>query len=137
MLGEESRNLPRVFCVPSQKRSRKQWLKSTNKTTFVVLVCCRPSRPGRFMVFVQMEKYSWGRWDVRHAFLHRWASHTLCKLHVCLPVSCHGPCSPAWHPSGRLSLCLPFIIICPQQGVPTGLSTRAEQSRQGARNYIT
>ena len=38
--------------------------------SFSLFLCCDPSRPGRFMVFVQMEKYSQSRWDVWHAFIH-------------------------------------------------------------------
>ena len=94
---------------------------------------CPPSRPGRCMVFVQMEEYSWSRWDVWHAFIHGWESHARCKLRVYLHVSCRGLCSPAWHPSWHLSPCVSLIIIIPQQGVPTCLSTRGEQSRKTAR----
>ena len=51
-----------------------------------------------------------------------------CKLRVYLHVSCPGHCSPAWHPVWHLSLCMSLIIIPPQQGVPTCLSIRGEQS---------
>ena len=40
-------------------------------------------------------KYSWSYWDAWHAFVHRWVSHTWCKLHVYLHVS-------AWHISWPL-----------------------------------
>ena len=53
-------------------------------------VCCHPSRPDKFIVFVQMEKYSQSHWDVWHAFINGWASHVRCKLRVHLHVSCHG-----------------------------------------------
>ena len=62
---------------------------------FRVMMCCDPSRPGGSKVFMQTEKYSWNHRDVWHAFIHEWVSHTCCKLHVYLPVSCLGPCSPA------------------------------------------
>ena len=62
-------------------------------------LCCHFSRPSRSMLFMQTEKYSQSRWDVWHAFIHGWASHARCELHVYLHVSCHGPCSPVWHPS--------------------------------------
>ena len=70
------------------------------------LLCCHHSRPGRFMVFVQMEKYSRSRWDVWHVFIHGWVSHPCCKLCVYLHVSCHGPCSPVRHPLWHLSPCV-------------------------------
>ena len=100
------------------------------------VVCCHPSRPGRFMVFMQMEKCSRSHWDVWHAFIHGWASHARWKLRVYLHVSCHGPCSPEWHPSWHLSPCIPHHHH-PQPGVSTCLSTRGEQSQQSARNDIT
>ena len=84
-----------------------------NFLTFCCMACCHRSRPGRFTVFVQMEKYSWSHWDVQHAFIHRSDSHARCKLHVYLHVTCHGPCSPAWHPSWPLSCCVCLIIIAP------------------------
>ena len=80
-----------------------------------VSLCCPPSKPGKFMVFVQMAKYSWSCWDVWHAFIHGWASHTCCKLHVYLHVSCPGPSSPAWPPSWHLSPCMSPIIIAPSR----------------------
>ena len=90
---------------------------------FIVLIffflnkslCCHPSWLGRFMVFVQTEKYSWSRWYVWHAFIHGWTSHACCKLHVYLHVSCHGPCSPAWHSSWHLSPCVSLIITTPRR----------------------
>ena len=78
-----------------------------------VSLCCPPSKPGKFMVFVQMAKYSWSCWDVWHAFIHGWASHARCKLHVYPHISCCGPCSPVWHPPWHLSPCVSPIIIAP------------------------
>ena len=72
------------------------------------------------MVFVKMEKYSWSRWDVWRAFIHKWASHACCKLRVYLHVSaCHLP-----------------LCVAPQcgsqRGVPIPLNTRDKQSLQDA-----
>ena len=101
------------------------------------ILCCHPSRPGRFMVFVHMEKYSQGRCNVCHAFIHRWASHGMLQ-DVCLSA-----CLTSWHLLPTVaSIVAPVPLCvshrhCPQQGGPTCLSTRGEQSRRDATNYIT
>ena len=82
-----------------------------------------------------MEEYTQSHGNAWHAFIHGWASHTYCKLHVYLHVS-------VWHIAWPL---LPSMasIMAPvplhvshhhlQQGVPTCLSTRGEQSQKTAR----
>ena len=93
-----------------------------------------PFKASRFMVFVQTGKHSWSRWDVGHAFIHGWVSHACCKLHVSLHVTCCGPQRDTHHGTCPLE-CVSHHR--PQQGVPTCVSTRGEQSWQDARNYVT
>ena len=97
-----------------------------------VSLCCPPSKPGKFMVFVQMAKYSWSCWDVWHAFIHGWATH-------CIQAVCLSACLMSWPllPSmAPIMAPVPLHVShhhCPQQGVLTCLSTRGEQSQKTAR----
>ena len=89
------------------------------------------------MVFVHMEKYSQGRWDVWHAFIHRWASHGM------LQAACLSACLTSWPLLPSVASIMAPVPLCVshhhrlQQVVPTCLSTRGEQSQKDAKNYIT
>ena len=108
--------------IQGGEESHSQWntedaVRRTLVFTPSKMVYCHPSRSGRFMVFMQMDKYSQSRWDVWHAFIHGCVRHTCCKLRVYMHVSYCGPCSPAWHPVWHLPPCVSLIIIAPPQVV--------------------